>query len=106
MNFALLIIFAGAVCSTVGTLAIQRSDNFRKPAFTLTSVGCYSGSTVLLSLALTYLPVALTHALWSGTVALFLLVFDRFFLKIRLPAYKIVGTLCVIAGIALLSMNG
>lgn len=92
----------GALCSTLGTLALKRSKQFKKPVPTALALLCYAGSTVMLARAMTLMPVALAHAVWTGLVALSLLGIDRWVFGLSLSGSRIVGFVCVLAGIAVL----
>ncbi|KKO72003.1 DMT family transporter [Kerstersia gyiorum] len=92
----------GAICSTLGTLALKGSAQFRKPIPTALALLCYAGSTVLLAHAMTLMPVALAHAIWTGLVALALLGIDRWVFRLSLSGARLAGFLFVLAGIAVL----
>lgn len=94
----------GAVCSTLGTLALKGSARFRKPIPTALALPCYAGSTVLLARAMTLMPVALAHAVWTGLVALALLGIDRWVFRLSFSGGRLAGVLCVLAGIAVLGI--
>lgn len=95
----------GALCSTLGTLALKGSQRFRKPIPTALALLCYAGSTVLLARAMTLMPVALAHAVWTGLVALALLGIDRWVFRLPLSGPRAAGFLCVLAGIAVLGIQ-
>ncbi|GLW36116.1 SMR family transporter [Pectobacterium actinidiae] len=88
------------MCSTLGTLALKKSERFRKPMPTLLALICYAGSTVLLARAMTMMPVALAHAVWTGIVALTLLGIDRFYFRLPISNRQLMGFLFVLLGIA------
>ncbi|WP_372372985.1 multidrug efflux SMR transporter [Alcaligenes faecalis] len=94
----------GALCSTLGTLAFKGSAQLRKPVPSALALLCYAGSTVLLAHAMTLMPVALAHAVWTGLVALALLAIDRWVFRLSLSTSRIAGVLCVLAGIAVLGV--
>ncbi|THT98718.1 hypothetical protein E9531_13620 [Lampropedia puyangensis] len=94
----------GAFCSTLGTLALKGSEQFRKPAPTILAFLCYAGSTILLARAITLMPIALAHAVWTGLVALALLAIDRWVFHLALSASRVAGFFCVLAGIAVLGV--
>lgn len=98
-----LIILGGALCSTCGTLAIQRSANFRKVLPTALAFLFYGGSTWFLALAMAKIPVAFAHAAWSAIVALLLLGADLLYLKRSLTLRQIAGFFSILSGIVLLS---
>ena len=100
-----LIVFCGALCSTLGTLALRQCANFRNPRFTALALAGYGGSTFFLSKAMAYMPVALAHAAWSGVVALALLAMDVRYLKARLARAQAAGFFCILAGIAILGLT-
>lgn len=95
----------GAVCSTLGTLALKGSERFRKPVPTALALLCYAGSTILLARALTIMPIALAHAIWTGLVALTLLGFDGWHSRIPLQRARVAGLVCVLLGIAVVGVR-
>jgi len=99
------IVVCGAVCSTLGTLNLKKTDHFRKflPSFAV--LVFYSGSTWFLAHAMKHMPVALAHAAWSGLVALLLLGIDRLYFKVALFKTQIAGFFCIMTGIAVLSVG-
>ncbi|MGL5395643.1 MAG: DMT family transporter [Shewanella sp.] len=100
------VVMCGALCSTCGTLAIKRADNFRRFFPSLLAVTFYSGSTWLLSMAMFHMPIAIAHAAWSGLVALLLLVIDRYVLKTVMSSGQLIGFACILIGIVLLGGEG
>ncbi|MCX9114727.1 SMR family transporter [Aeromonas veronii] len=103
LMIGVFVVICGAFCSTCGTLAIKRADNFRRLFPSLLAVMFYSGSTWLLSMAMFHMPVAIAHAAWSGLVALLLLGIDRYVLQTMMKSGQLIGFTSILSGIALLS---
>lgn len=95
----------GVICSTLGTVALQRSEQFRNPIPMALALLFYAGSTVLLALAMTLMPVALVHAVWTGLVALALVGVDRWLYRLPVSGSRMLGFLFVLAGIAVLGAS-
>lgn len=95
-------LIVGALCSTLGTLSLKGSEHFQRPIPTALALLCYAGSTALLARAMTLMPVALAHAVWTGLVALALLGVDRFYFHLPVSGSRMAGFLCVLAGITVL----
>lgn len=100
-----LILATGALCSTVGTLAVKASHNFRRLGASILALACYGGGTWFLAQAMLTMPVALAHAVWSGLVAIALLVIDKFYFKTRISRVNLAGFSLVLLGIVLLGAN-
>lgn len=89
---------------TIGTTALQASQQFSRLGPSLIVVGSYALSFYLLSLTLRYMPVGVVYAIWSGLGICFIaaiayLVFGQ---KLDLPA--MLGMGMIIAGIAVIQL--
>jgi multidrug transporter EmrE-like cation transporter len=88
----------------VATTALKLSSGFtRLVPLAVTAVG-YGASFYLLSLSLRLLPLGLAYAVWSGlgivlTAGVGIVIWQE-----RLDAARIVGTMLIIAGIAVVSL--
>lgn len=61
-----LILFFAVVAETIGTTALQASQQFTRLAPSIVVVIAYGISFALLGWALKFLPVGIAYAIWSG----------------------------------------
>jgi len=99
-----LILGAAVLFETVGTTALQASQQFTRPWPSLLVVVAYAVSFYLLAMTLRFMPVGVVYALWSGLgicliAAIGWLVFGQ-----RLDAPALLGLGLIIAGIAVINL--
>jgi small multidrug resistance pump len=99
-----LILGAAVLAETIGTTALQASQQFTRLWPSVLVVVAYSISFYLLAQTLRYMPVGIVYALWSGLGILLIafiawLVFGQ---KLDLPA--ILGMGLIIAGIIVINL--
>ncbi|WP_299547298.1 SMR family transporter [uncultured Tateyamaria sp.] len=89
---------------TIGTTALQASNQFTRVGPTLLVVLAYGVAFFFLGIALKYIPVGIAYALWSGLGILLiaLIGFAVFGQRLDLPA--IVGLGLIIAGIVVIQL--
>lgn len=89
---------------TIGTTALQASQQFTRAGPSLVVVISYALSFYLLALTLRFMPVGIVYAIWSGLGICFIaliayLVFDQ---RLDLPA--VLGMAMIIAGIIVINV--
>ena len=97
-------LIAAIVAETVGTTALQASQQFTKPLPSLLVVVAYALSFYLLALTLKFMPVGVVYAIWSGLgivliAVIGLVVFGQ---KLDLPA--ILGMGLILLGLAVIHL--
>ena len=99
-----LFLFLAVVAETVGTSALQASQQFSRLWPSVLVVLSYAIAFYLLSLTLRTLPVGITYALWSGLgiVLISLIGWWVFGQNLDLPA--IIGIALIIAGIVVIQL--
>jgi small multidrug resistance pump len=94
------------LAETIGTTALQASQQFTRPLPTLVMVLAYFSAFVMLGFALKYFPVGIAYAIWSG-LGIVCIAFIGLFVfgqKLDLPAMLGIGMiLCGIIVIHLFS---
>jgi small multidrug resistance pump len=102
-NVYLLLIFAIAA-ETVGTSALQASQQFTRVGPTLVAIVGYALALYLLGLTLKYIPVGIAYAVWSGLGIVFIAIigFVMFGQKLDMPA--IIGTAMILGGIVIIQL--
>jgi small multidrug resistance pump len=99
-----LILALAVLAETIGTTALQASQQFTRIGPSVLVVLAYGISFYLLSITLRTMPVGIVYALWSGLGILLIamigwVVFDQ---KLDLPA--IAGMGMIIGGIAVIHL--
>ncbi|MBI6628370.1 SMR family transporter [Pontibaca salina] len=99
-----LYLLVAVLAETIGTTALQASQQFSRFWPSVIVVLAYGISFYLLALTLRFLPVGIVYALWSGLgiVLIALIGFAVFGQRLDLPA--IVGLTLIISGIFVIHM--
>lgn len=102
LHYIYLIVAVAA--ETVGTTALQASDQFTKLWPTVIVVVAYGLAFFFLGIALKYIPVGIAYALWSGLgiILIALIGFTVFGQRLDLPA--ILGLAMIIGGIVVIQL--
>jgi small multidrug resistance pump len=99
-----LYLLTAVVFETIGTSALQASEQFTRPKPLLLTVVCYAAAFFFLSLTLRAMPVGVAYAIWSGLgiVLIALIGLAWFGQKLDLPA--LVGLALIIAGVVVINL--
>ena len=102
LHYVYLIVAVAA--ETIGTTALQASQQFTRTGPTLVVVLAYGLAFYFLGIALKHIPVGIAYALWSGLgiILIALIGFAVFGQKLDAPA--IAGLALIIAGIAVIQL--
>lgn len=92
------------LAETIGTTALQASQQFTRPLPSILVLVAYAISFYLLALVLRTLPVGIAYAIWSGLGIVFIAVigFAVFGQKLDLPA--ILGIAMILCGILVIRL--
>ena len=95
-----LVLALAVLAETIGTTALQASQQFTKVGPSVLVVLAYAVSFYLLSITLRTMPVGVVYALWSGLGIILIagIGYAVFGQRLDLPA--IIGLFLIIAGIA------
>ena len=99
-----LILFVAVVMETIGTTALQSSQQFTRLWPTLIAIVAYVGAFYFLGLTLKYMPVGIVYALWSGLGIVAITIIGFVIFGQRLDAAAITGLTLIIAGIVVIQM--
>jgi len=104
MPFHYIVLLCAVAAETIGTAALQASQQFSKPLPSVVVVIAYAISFYLLALALRSIPLGIAYALWSGLGIVFItcigfLVYGQ---KLDLPA--ILGLGMILSGIIVIHL--
>ncbi|MEX0311866.1 MAG: multidrug efflux SMR transporter [Tateyamaria sp.] len=102
LHYVYLIVAVAA--ETIGTTALQASNQFTRIGPTLLVVVAYGLAFYFLGIALKYIPVGIAYALWSGLgiVLIALIGFAVFGQRLDLPA--VLGLAMIIGGIIVIQL--
>ena len=99
-----IILFVAVVMETIGTTALQSSQQFTRLWPTLIAIVAYMGAFYFLGLTLKYMPVGIVYALWSGLGIITITIIGFMIFGQRLDAAAIAGLTLIIAGIVVIQM--
>jgi len=99
-----LYLLTAIVFETIGTSALQASEQFTRPKPVLLTIVCYAATFYFLSLSLRTMPVGIAYAIWSGLgiVLIALIGLAWFGQKLDLPA--LIGLALIIAGVIVINL--
>jgi len=87
------------VAETVGTTALQASQQFTRAGPSVLVVVAYGGAFYLLSLVLKVMPVGVVYAVWSGLGVVSIAVIGRVVFGQRLDGPALLGIALILAGV-------
>ncbi|MEM9970377.1 MAG: SMR family transporter [Pseudomonadota bacterium] len=92
------------LAETVGTTALQASQQFTRPVPSVIVIVAYSLAFYLLSLTLTVMPVGLVYAIWSGLGIVFIAIIGYVVFGQSLDAPAIAGIAMILGGILVIHL--
>jgi small multidrug resistance pump len=104
MPMTYLYLLTAVVFETIGTSALQASEQFTRPKPLMLTFACYVATFYFLSLTLRVMPVGVAYAIWSGLgiVLIALIGLAWFGQKLDLPA--LAGLALIIAGVLVINL--
>ena len=99
-----LILAFAVLAETIGTTALQASQQFTRPGPTAIMAVSYAAAFILLGFALKFFPVGIAYAIWSGLGIVFIATigFVVFGQKLDWPA--LLGMAMILAGILIIHL--
>ena len=91
MPTAYIYLIVAVFAETIGTSAMQASQQFTRLGPTLVMIAAYAVSFYLLGHTLKYLPVGITYAIWSGLGIVFIAAIGYFAFNQRLDLPAVLG---------------
>lgn len=89
---------------TIGTTALQASQQFTRPGPSIIVVTGYALSFYLLALAFKTIPVGIAYAIWSGLGIVFIAAIGFVVFGQRLDLPAILGMAMILAGILMIHL--
>ncbi|MBB3995818.1 small multidrug resistance pump [Sulfitobacter undariae] len=99
-----LILALAVLAETIGTTALQASQQFSRIGPSIVVVVAYAVSFYLLSMTLRTLPVGVVYALWSGLGIVLIATIGWVVFGQKLDFAAIIGLLLIIGGIAVIHL--
>ncbi|MBL4874264.1 MAG: EamA family transporter [Rhodobacteraceae bacterium] len=92
------------VTETIGTAAMQASDQFTRLWPSVVLVVAYGISFYFMSLTLKYMPVSIVYAIWSGLGIVLIAVIGWLAFKQSLDFAAIFGMGLIVAGVVVINL--
>jgi small multidrug resistance pump len=92
------------LAETIGTTALQASQQFSRPLPSAIVVVAYGAAFYLLAIALKSFPVGIAYAMWSGMGIVFIAVIGFAVFGQRLDWPAILGIAMIMAGILVINL--
>ncbi|WP_299356701.1 SMR family transporter [uncultured Shimia sp.] len=99
-----MFLIAAVLFETIGTSALQASQQFTRLWPALTVVVAYAISFYLMGLTLKYIPVGITYAIWSGFGIVFIAIIGYFVFHQKLDLPAVMGMGLIIVGILIIHL--
>ena len=97
-------LLTAVVFETIGTSALQASEQFTKPRALLLTLACYAATFYFLSLTLRVMPVGVAYAIWSGLGIVLIALIGLVWFGQKLDAAALAGLGLIIAGVAVINL--
>ena len=99
----LFLLFA-VIAETIGTSALQASQQFTRIVPSILVIASYAISFYLLSLTLRYMPVGIMYAIWSGLGIVLIAIIGFFVFGQKLDIAAILGIALILGGILVIQL--
>ena len=99
-----LYLLTAVIFETVGTSALQASEQFTIPKPLLLTAACYAATFYFLSLALRTMPVGVAYAIWSGLGIVLIALIGLAWFGQKLDAPALIGLSMIVAGVAVINL--
>lgn len=92
------------VLEVVGTISLQKSEQFSRPFPTIVMVVCYLGAFYFLSHSLKTIPVGIAYATWSGLGIVLISTAGYVVFRQSLDLAAVLGLGLIIAGVVIVNV--
>jgi small multidrug resistance pump len=99
-----LILFLAVAAETIGTTALQASQQFSRLVPSLIVVVAYAISFALLAWALKFMPVGIAYAIWSGLGIVLIAVIGFVIFGQKLDTPAVFGMAMILTGILVIHL--
>lgn len=97
-------LFFAVIAETIGTTALQASQQFTRLGPTLLVIVAYGCAFYLLGLALKYMPVGVLYAIWSGLGIVLIAIIGWVIFRQTLDLAAMLGVGLIISGIVVIQL--
>jgi small multidrug resistance pump len=97
-------LLTAVVFETIGTSALQASEQFTRPRPVLITIVCYAATFYFLSQALREMPVGVAYAIWSGLGIILIALIGLVWFGQKLDTAAIVGLGLIVSGVAVINL--
>lgn len=98
------ILMLAVLAETIGTTALQASQQFSRPLPSIIVVVAYGAAFYLLAIALRTFPVGVAYAMWSGMGIVFIAIIGFAVFGQRLDMAAIIGIALIMSGIVVINV--
>ena len=99
-----VILIVAVLFETIGTTALQASQQFSKLGPSIVVVVAYAISFFLLSVTLKFMPVGVVYALWSGMGIVFIAIIGLLVFGQKLDFAAVAGLAMIVGGIIVIHL--
>jgi small multidrug resistance pump len=99
-----LYLMLAVAAETIGTSALQASQQFTRVGPSVLVVVAYAISFYMLSLTLKYMPVGIMYAMWSGLGIVFIALIGWLVFRQSLDLPAVIGITMILAGIVVIQL--
>ncbi|MBS0122640.1 SMR family transporter [Thetidibacter halocola] len=99
-----MILALAVLAETIGTTALQASQQFTRPGPSVVVVLAYGAAFYLLSMALNHFPVGIAYAIWSGLGIMLIALIGWTVFGQRLDWPAILGMGMILGGILVINL--
>lgn len=92
------------LCETIGTTALQASQQFTRLVPSVIVVLAYGSAFYLMALTLRFMPVGIVYAIWSGLGIFFIAIIGFVVFGQRLDWPAVIGLSLIVAGILVIHL--
>lgn len=104
MTKVYLLLILAIAAETIGTTALQASQQFTRLVPTVVAIVAYVIALYLLALTLKYIPVGVAYAIWAGLGIVFIAMIGFVVFGQKLDAPAIIGTGMILSGIVIIQL--
>ena len=97
-------LLTAVVFETIGTSALQASEQFTRPRPVLITLVCYGATFYFLSQALREMPVGVAYAIWSGLGIILIALIGLVWFGQKLDTAGLIGLGLIVAGVAVINL--
>jgi small multidrug resistance pump len=97
-------LLTAVVFETIGTSALQASEQFTRPLPLVITAVCYVTTFYFLSLALRGMPVGIAYAIWSGVGIVLIALVGWVLYRQMLDTPALLGIALIIAGVLIINL--